>query len=412
MSFITDFIEFNKVRKAGKKYAKMLNGYTPIFSQFGQNIYASDVVQQAVSCIVTEMKKLTPQHIIQNGGSDTPVYDDIQKLLEHPNPIMTQADFIEKVFWQLFLNYNSFIIPTFETVTDENGKKRKRYTGLYPIQPIEVSFFQNEKDELFVNFKFSNSYESLLRYSDVIHLKYRYSVNEFMGGNANGQPDNEALLKTLQLNHTLLEGIAKALKASFAINGVVKYKSLIGGEIVEADIKELEQKLKANESGFLPLDISGDFIPITRDTKFVDETTLRFLDEKILRNFGVSLPILTGDYSKEQYEAFFQKTLEPLIKSISQEFTKVLFSDRQKSFGHKIVFYPHELVFMNTTQKLEMVRLLGDSGALYENEKRAAFGLKPLKELEGVRKMSLNYVDVKDASLYQVGKDDSQQNEE
>ena len=28
------------------KYAKILNGYTPIFSQFGQDIYASDVVQQ------------------------------------------------------------------------------------------------------------------------------------------------------------------------------------------------------------------------------------------------------------------------------------------------------------------------------------------------------------------------------
>ncbi len=29
------------------KYAKILNGYSPIFSQFGQDIYASDdVVQQ------------------------------------------------------------------------------------------------------------------------------------------------------------------------------------------------------------------------------------------------------------------------------------------------------------------------------------------------------------------------------
>ena len=39
-------------------YAEVMNGYAPIFSQFGQNIYASDVVQQAISCIVTEMKKL------------------------------------------------------------------------------------------------------------------------------------------------------------------------------------------------------------------------------------------------------------------------------------------------------------------------------------------------------------------
>ncbi len=36
----------------------MLNGYTPIFSQFGNDIYASDVVQQAIVCIVDEMKKI------------------------------------------------------------------------------------------------------------------------------------------------------------------------------------------------------------------------------------------------------------------------------------------------------------------------------------------------------------------
>ena len=29
-------------------YAQMLNGYTPVFSQFGDNIFASDVVQQAI----------------------------------------------------------------------------------------------------------------------------------------------------------------------------------------------------------------------------------------------------------------------------------------------------------------------------------------------------------------------------
>lgn len=123
----------------------------------------------------------------------------------------------------------------------------------------------------------------------------------------------------------------------------------------------------------------------------VDATTLKFIDEKILRNFGVPLPILTGDYTKAQYEAFYQKTLEPLIISIGQAFTMTLFSDREKGFGNKIVFYPHELIFMDTNQKLEMVRMLGDSGALYENEKRVAFGLRPLPELAGVRMMSKNY---------------------
>ena len=42
-----------------------INGGTPIFSQFGQDIYASDVVQQAVSCIAQEMKKEL-KHSLEN----------------------------------------------------------------------------------------------------------------------------------------------------------------------------------------------------------------------------------------------------------------------------------------------------------------------------------------------------------
>ena len=57
---------------------------------------------------------------------------------------------------------------------------------------------------------------------------------------------------------------------------------------------------------------------------------------------------------------------------------------------------------MSVSQKLEMVRVLGDSGSLYENEKRVAFGLRPLPELAGVRKQSLNYVDVEIANQYQL----------
>lgn len=388
---LLDFINKFRKSKIENKYAELLNGYSPIFSQFGQDIYASDVVQQAISCIVTEMKKITPQHIRENGSDSIPIESDIQKLLNQPNERMTQSDFLEKVFWQLFLNYNSFIIPTFDIQYDSNGNKVKKYTGLYPIQPTMVDFLQDQSGELFIKFTFLNDYKTTLRYSDVIHIKYRFSVNEFMGGNQFGQPDNVALLKTLELNETLLTGVSKALKSSFAINGVVKYNTLMDDGKMDANIKKIEEHLKNNESGFLPLDIKGEFIPLQNKIQLVDSPTLKFIDEKILRHFGVPLAILTGDYTKAQYEAFYQKTLEPLIISIGQAFSMTLFTQREKSFGNKIRFYPHELIFMDTNQKLEMVRMLGDSGALYENEKRVAFGLRPLPELAGVRMMSKNY---------------------
>lgn len=388
-------------------YAQMLNGYTPIFSQFGNNIYASDVVQQAINCIVTEMKKLNPQHVIENGSDTTPSNSTLQKILNYPNPLMTKSDFLEKITWMLMLHYNVFIIPMYDEYRDKKGNVQRIYRAFYPVQPTMVEFVEDGTGTIYVRMKFANSYETTLPYDSVIHLKYRYSVNEFMGGNELGEPDYTALIKTLQINEDLMTGVSAAMRSSFAINGVVKYNTMMDKGKTTAALKELEEKLLANKSGFLPLDLTADFTPIKKDVKMVDNDTLKFIDEKILRNFGVPLPILIGDYTPQQYEAFYQKTLEPIIISWSDEFTRVLFTDRERSYGNAIRFYPKDLIFMSVDQTLEMVRLLGDSGSLYENEKRVAFGLRPLKELEGVRMQSLNYVNVEIAGEYQVGNKDS-----
>ena len=383
-------------------YAQMLNGYTPVFSQFGDNIFASDVVQQAISCIVTEMKKLNPQHVRENGGDAIPVNGDRQRVMMNPNPLMTKSDFLEKITWSLMLHYNAFVIPVYDVWRDEAGREQRNYRALYPVQPASVEFMEDAAGKLFVKLCFANTYETTLPYDDVIHLKYRFSVNEFMGGNQNGMPDYGALLKTLQVNEDLMTGVGAAMKSSFSINGVVKYNTLMDDGKTETALKDLESKLLQNRSGFLPLDLKADFIPIKKDVKMVDADTLKFLDEKILRHFGVSLPILTGDYTPAQYEAFYQKTLEPVIIGWSDEFSRVLFSERERAFGNRIRFYPKDLIFMSIDQTLEMVRLLGDSGSLYENEKRVAFGLRPLLELEGVRMQSLNYVKTEIATRYQL----------
>lgn len=389
----------------GSRYASTLDGLIPFYTQFGTNIYMSDAVQQAVACIVGELKKLNPTHIRKVGNDATPVNSDIQKVLENPNPLMTTSEFLEKIGWLLMLNYNAFIVPTYYTWTDEKtGEERRRYEGLYPIKPTQVDFIEDASGRLYIQFYFMNGTKTTIKYSDIIHIKYNYSINDYMGGNEFGQPDNKALLKTLELNKQLLDGVAKAMNASYAVNGIVKYNTLMDDGKTEAALKELERKVKNSESGFVPLDLKTEFIPLERKSEIVDDNTLKFIDEKILRNFGVPLAILTGDYSKEQYEAFYQKTIEGIVIALSQAFTKKMFTDREKSFGNRIEFYTKELIFMTMSQKLEMISLLSPTGALYENEKRTILGLSPDPKLEGVRLMSLNWINADNADLYQVGK--------
>ena len=401
------FLDLFKKKKTEEqpKYgrAEGLDWYSPIYSQFGTNIYASDVVQQAIACIVREMKKLDPQHVKKTGKNYTiAVNDQIQNILDNPNQLMTTSDFIEKIVWQLYFNYNAFVLPVWE-----NGN----LTGIYPLQPKQVDFLQDPSENYFVKLTFANGYEGIIKYTDIIHIRYNYSVSEFMGGNEMGQPDHKALLKSLELNDDLLKGVAKALNSSFAINGVVKYNTMIDDGKTEEALNKLTKALKKNESGFMPLDMKGEFIPFNRQVQLVDDKTLKFIDEKILRHFGVPLPILTGDYTKAQYEAFYQKTIEPLIISMSQAFTKAIFSSREANgFGHKVIFNHKELDFMTMNEKIQWMTLASNVGAITINEMRSIIGYPPYEDekLGNTPVMSKNFGDAN--SVKDVDKNENDEN--
>lgn len=391
------FLEFFKKKKEQKlAVAKWTDFTTPNYLQYGNDVYAYIVVQQAINCIVKEIKKLQPQHIIKSEKSLKAVNDHIQEILDSPNPLMTTSDFLEKITWQLYFNYNSFILPTYE-----NNKLK----ALYPLQPIQVEFLQDKAEELYVEFTFPNFIKATVKYSNLIHLRYNYSVSDFMGGDKAGQPNNEALLETLKLNNSLLDGVAKALKSSYAINGIIKYNTLMDEGKTEASVKELERLLEKGENGILPIDLKAEFTQFSRNVKLIDEPTLDFIDSQILRFFGVPKAILTGDYTKAQYEAFYQKTIEPLVVCFNQAFTKALFTQRATNgWGHRIVFNHKELEFMTTNEKIQWLTLASNVGAITINEMRQIIGYPVYEDdkLGNTPIMSKNFGDalsVKDLEL-------------
>lgn len=393
MGFLSKWFK-KKDKDSRLSLADYLNGYSPLYSQFGHDIYASDVVQQAIFSIVNELKKLDPVHVRKSKGLEVSVEGNIQNILDNPNPLMTTSDFLEKISWNLLLNSNSFIYPMWE-----NGN----LVALYPLQPLGVDFLQDESGTLFIKFRFNDSKnDTVLPYDSVIHIRYKYSVSEFMGGNVNGQPDNKALLETLQLNDSLLKGLAKALNMQMSIKGLLKIKTMANKDDQIARIKEFEDKLKNSDMAIGITDIANEYVPINNPVQLLDATTLQFIDKKILRWYGISVAIIDGDYTPQQYEAFYQKTLEPIIKAMSEAFTKGLFSRRGSSgYGNKIRFYSKELIFMSTDQKIRYFTLLSNQGGCYVNEIRVAFGLRPDSELDGVRCQSLNFVNADKADEYQ-----------
>lgn len=378
-------------------YVSLLSGYTPIYSSFGNNIYASDIVNQAINIISSEMSKLTISHVLDTSKGTVSKNSNIQKVLENPNSFMTQSDFMQKTTYLLLKNFNVFIYCQWS----DDGSK---LLGLYPLNPVQVEFQEDKVGTMFVKFKFGKGTEQIIPYKSLIHIRYFYSENELMGGDTTGNPDNRGLLFNLGLNHNLMSSLDKSISSSYNLNGIVKYNTMLDDGKQMKAIKKFEEQLKNSESGILPIDNKSEYLPIKKDIKLIDKDTLEFLDKLILRHFKVSLPILSGDYTKAQYESFYQNCIEPLANSFSEAFTKSIFTEREKDFGNKIKFYANKLLFMTVAESLEFANLGVSAGIATKNEIREIFGYPPLADEKEGNKIiqSLNYANTNIVDTYQL----------
>lgn len=387
------------------RYAKMLSGSTPVFSQFGQNIYASDVVQMCIDKTAKEISKLQPKHIrTDNKGMQSIPKSSFNRLFKYkPNELMTTRDFLEKVVWLLFLNYNAFIYPRFNLIQEPNGGYTREYTGFYPLNPTTVTFLQDTTDRLFVKLQFANGSDFTIAYSDIIHLRKKYSVNDVMGGGYDGKPDNAALLKVLQINDTVLQGLEKAVKTTLSVRGIVRINTMLDDDKQEAERKRLEASIDQGTSGIIALDLKGDYIPLNPDPKLIDKDTLQFLQSKVLNWYDMPLKIFTGEFDDGIYQAWYEQSLEPILIGLGQAFTPTVFSVNEISFGNEIIFYQRDMMYLSTKAKMELLKTTGEQGLLTDDQKLAILGYPPLSDGTGNRRtISLNYIDVTLASEYQM----------
>lgn len=371
-------------------FAPTLSGGQPTFTDFGSNIYASDIVVQSIRCKANEFKKLKPRHIRLNGNSQSVITDSsVARVLAQPNPYMTTADFLEKIAILLELNKNVFIYPTYY---DTKGGERV-YTGLYPLKPNAVEYLADDSGTLHIKMRFANGQETTLLASEVIHWRKDYGLNDYFGGSAFGGNDDRGLLQMLDRYDKLLQSLSKALECSCQVNGIVKIDTYMGDEKLERERVDFQKRLEKNESGILFTDNATAYTHIPRDIKLVDKETVEFMYQAILRANGTSLAVLNGDYTPQQKQAYYEHALESDIISLAQAMSKVMFSNREMSFGNEIRLYPEDIYFWSVEQRIAYMNVAVPAGAMSVNQILQMGGLPPIEGGDTIRPRGYNELD-------------------
>lgn len=161
-----------------------------------------------------------------------------------------------------------------------------------------------------------------------------------------------------------------------------------------------------NESGIAVLDSKAEFSPVKLEPITLAKEQLDYLDNRILKYFGMNENILSSKYTADEWNAFFESVLEPVIIQMEQEFTSKTFSQSAIKRGHRIVFNVDRIRYLNSATKISLIKEVGTLGALTIDEVRKILDLTTIGGEEGAKRLqTLNVVNSNLADSYQTGKE-------
>lgn len=351
---------------------KMIQDRGNGFYSWNGKLYQSDVVRACIKPKTKAIGKAVAKHIrdtTNKDGTHTLAVNPepyIRFLLEEPNPYMTGQMMQEKVANQLALNNNAFIL----IVRDDFGYP----CGLYPIPcvSVETKYINND---LYLRFWYANGKSGTFPYTEIIHLRDDYHDNDIFG-----EEPGAALTDLMQCVKTMDQGFIKAIKNSGVVRWLLKYTTPLRPEDLKKNVQEFSDNYLSVESstfGAAGTDAKADAQRIEPKDYVPNAANMDRITERIYAFFNTNKKIVTSDYTEDQWNAYYEAVVEPVVVQMSNEFTRRLFTRRERGFGNKIVFESSNLLYANLSTKLAMVSMV-DRGALTPNEWRALINLAPI----------------------------------
>jgi HK97 family phage portal protein len=358
-------------------------GYEPNFSKFGSNNLYSSVIYSAVQMKCRFFGKLEPRHIRNESGKVTTITDSsVARVLRNPNHYQTTYEFLAQAYWKRRQDKTCYIFADSELT---NGGARV-YNGLYVLLPETkpiVKAYAN--GELYFVFKFDGYNDYIeIDYKDVIVWRDNLEDNQYMGGGKYYNNASADLNSTLSAYHTIKEAIAEAAHIGCMFDGYLKINGYAADNTKNQDLRDKFVEDMRTAKGKVPvLDNGADYIQLSRQLKMVDSATLKELKEHAFISEGVTLDMLTSNWTTQGKEAFYENWIEPAAISLEQAMSKVFFSQWQTSHGDAVKLYPHKSQLMATSEIVSVIQSTIAAGVFMKDEYRDMLGYEPLPNGEG-----------------------------
>ncbi len=342
------------------------------FYAWNGKLYQSDIVRACMRPKVKGVGKLVGKHLretIDREGKRRIAYNAdarLRYLLEEPNPYMTGQKLQEKLAAQLVLNNNAFAL----IIRDENGLP----VEIYPITASSVQAIYRKDGTLCLDFILVNGRRMVFAYTDIIHLRSDFCENDLFGS-----PLAQTLMPLMEIVGTTDQGIVKAIRNSSVVRWLIKYNTALRDDALDAKAKEFAQRFLdvENGSGVVVVDSKSEATQISPNDYVPNAAQMDRTTQRIYAIFNTNPKIVLSQYNEDEWNAYYEAELEPIVRELGEEYTRKLFSRRERAAGNRIVFEATNLATASMSTKLGLQAMV-DRGAMLPNEWRAVLNLAPI----------------------------------
>lgn len=334
---------------------KELGDYKSTFGCFGSDIYDSDDVRTCIRALSEHTSKANPKCTDK----------EIERLLAlNPNKYMNGKAMLGKLRNILEIKNTAFLY-----IERDN---RNKVVGFYPV-PFSTFKGVESGNRLYVEFEFNGdaARRLILPWEDLAVVRKDYVFGDIGGDN------NKPLFKTLDVVHTMDDGLQNAVKSTANLRGILKStKAMLSPE----DLKKQKETFVndymnlENEGGIASLDATQEFKEINLKPTTATAEEADSYRERIYRYFGINKKIITSAYTESEYDAFYESRIEPFLVELSLELTRKIFTPRELSFANEVWYESNRLQYASAKTKISMVALV-DRGLMTPNEYRELFNM-------------------------------------
>lgn len=280
---------------------------------------------------------------------------------------MTGQMLQEKLAAQLALNNNAFAL----IVRGDEGYPR----AIYPLPATSVQALYDRGGALYLRFLMANGKFSTFPYGDILHLRQDFCENELFGESPMG-----AIAPLMEVAGTTDKGIIRAIQNSGVIQWLLKYHTPLRPEDLRMNAEAFAENFLSIHSksiGVAASDSKAEAIRIEPKDYVPNAAQMDRTTQRIMAFFGTNHKIVMSSYSEDDWISYYEAEVEPTVIQMAGEFSRKLFSRRERGFGNRIYFETSSLQFASMRTKLSLMAMV-DRGALVPNEWRAVFGLSPV----------------------------------